>query len=177
MPRSLTPAAPWESHRRSVLRASPAKSLRFLRTGFRHVKTVANCIDVINGAVSPWEGTASLRPAMFPVYASPVLFVRLPGVPSRRESSLRSSNSATGATLDTGGWLALARQGLAPCKVHQASLGALTLSMWGFRLQSEAAQLEVPHDTLVRLLFIHFKYLNISGDQNSPTIRKYMPLL
>ena len=31
-----------------------------------------------------------------------------------------------GATLDTGGWLALTRQGLAPCKTHQASLGALT---------------------------------------------------
>ena len=36
-------------------------------------------------------------------------------------------NSATGATLDTGGWLTLTRQGLAPCKMHQASLGALTL--------------------------------------------------
>jgi len=35
-------------------------------------------------------------------------------------------NSATGATLDTGGWLTLTRQGLAPCKMHQASLGALT---------------------------------------------------
>jgi len=34
--------------------------------------------------------------------------------------------SAMGATLDTGGWLALSRQGLAPCKMHQASLGALT---------------------------------------------------
>ncbi|MCD4811320.1 transposase, partial [bacterium] len=29
------------------------------------------------------------------------------------------------ATLDTGGWLNLTRQGLAPCKKHQASLGAL----------------------------------------------------
>ena len=27
--------------------------------------------------------------------------------------------SATGATLDTGGWLSLTRQGLAPCKMHQ----------------------------------------------------------
>jgi len=34
--------------------------------------------------------------------------------------------SAVGATLDTGGWLNLARQGLPPCKMHQASLGALT---------------------------------------------------
>ena len=35
-------------------------------------------------------------------------------------------NSATGATLDTGGWLTLTRQGLTPCKMHQASLGAPT---------------------------------------------------
>jgi len=32
------------------------------------------------------------------------------------------------ATLNTGGWLNLARQGLSPCKKHQASLGALTWS-------------------------------------------------
>jgi len=31
-----------------------------------------------------------------------------------------------GAILDTDGWLTLIRQGLAPCKMHQASLGALT---------------------------------------------------
>lgn len=30
------------------------------------------------------------------------------------------SHSATGARLDTGGWLDLTRQGLSPCKVHQA---------------------------------------------------------
>ncbi|MBQ0731425.1 MAG: hypothetical protein KBT75_12035 [Oleispira antarctica] len=40
----------------------------------------------------------------------------------------RSTNSATGATLDTGGWLNLTRQGLAPCKMHQALLDALTLT-------------------------------------------------
>ena len=39
----------------------------------------------------------------------------------------RSTNSATGATLDTGGWLNLTRQGLTPCKMHQALLDALTL--------------------------------------------------
>lgn len=38
-----------------------------------------------------------------------------------------SSNSATDATLNTGDWLGLARQGLSPCKMHQAYLGALTL--------------------------------------------------
>jgi hypothetical protein len=37
-----------------------------------------------------------------------------------------STRSATNATLDTGGWLDLTRQGLSPCKMHQASLGALT---------------------------------------------------
>ncbi|MEE8059560.1 MAG: hypothetical protein V3T17_17260, partial [Pseudomonadales bacterium] len=37
-----------------------------------------------------------------------------------------STHSAADATLDTGGWLDLSRQGLAPCKMHQASLGALT---------------------------------------------------
>jgi hypothetical protein len=35
------------------------------------------------------------------------------------------------ATLDTGGWLTLTRQGLSPCKMHQASLGALTSSSAG----------------------------------------------
>jgi hypothetical protein len=33
--------------------------------------------------------------------------------------------SATDARLDTGGWLALTRQGLSPCKIRQAFLGAI----------------------------------------------------
>ncbi len=37
------------------------------------------------------------------------------------------THSATDATLDTGGWLNLTGQGLPPCKVHQALLGALTI--------------------------------------------------
>lgn len=36
------------------------------------------------------------------------------------------TRSASDATLDTGDWLSLTGQGLAPCKEHQASLGALT---------------------------------------------------
>ena len=35
-------------------------------------------------------------------------------------------HSAKGATLDAGGWLNPTRQGPAPCKIHQASLNALT---------------------------------------------------
>jgi len=40
-----------------------------------------------------------------------------------------TQGSATDATLDTGGWLTLSRRGLAPRKMHQASLGALTPSL------------------------------------------------
>ena len=36
----------------------------------------------------------------------------------------RSFGSATHARLDTGGWLALTRQGLSPCKMRRALLGA-----------------------------------------------------
>ena len=51
-----------------------------------------------------FQGTRlPLRPAGFSVYASPTLFA----------SSL-PPDSAAGATLDTGGWLALARPGLPP---------------------------------------------------------------
>jgi len=53
------------------------------------------------------------RPPEFSVYASPVLFVGL-------------SDSATGATLNTGGWLDLTRQGLSPCKTRQSPLDEIT---------------------------------------------------
>ncbi len=43
------------------------------------------------------------------------------------------SGSAVGATLDTGGWLALARPGLSPGKMRQAYLGAITIAMSGAR--------------------------------------------
>ena len=36
----------------------------------------------------------------------------------------RSFGSATDARLDTGGWLTLTRQGLSPCKMRRALLGA-----------------------------------------------------
>ena len=37
-----------------------------------------------------------------------------------------TAGSAVGATLDTGGWLALSRPGLSPGKMRQAYLGAIT---------------------------------------------------
>ncbi len=85
----------------------------------------------------------ALRPIRFSVYASPVLFMRLSVVcyPVTGKNSL-SPHSASSATLDTGGWLILTRQGLPPCKMHQASLGALTPHITGkIKVQSEAAQL------------------------------------
>ena len=48
---------------------------------------------------------------MIPVYASCGSFDGMPILPNH-------------ATLGTGGWLDLPRQGLSPCKKHQASLGA-----------------------------------------------------
>ena len=42
-----------------------------------------------------------------------------------------TSGSAVGATLDTGGWLALARPGLSPGKMRQAYLGAITSQLRG----------------------------------------------
>ena len=93
--------------------SSGISPLRFLRAGFRHVKTVANCIVSIYGAESPRGGTSPLRPAMFSVYASQLLFAFQLGSFSR-------------ATLDTGCWLGFARQRLSPYKKRQAALGALT---------------------------------------------------
>ncbi|MGH8652627.1 MAG: esterase-like activity of phytase family protein, partial [Gammaproteobacteria bacterium] len=39
----------------------------------------------------------------------------------------RSLDSSTDATLDTGGWLALTRQGLSPCKMRRAFPSAITI--------------------------------------------------
>ena len=44
-------------------------------------------------------------------------------------SPLTPPDSAAGATLDTGGWLALTRPGLSPGKIRQAYLGATTFTL------------------------------------------------
>ena len=66
------------------------------------------------------------------MYASPVLF---------EEQYLRFS--ATGATLDTGGWLTLSRQGLSPYKMRQASWrdNALHKRLGGFFAKSDLMQM------------------------------------
>jgi len=83
------------------------------------VKTVANCFFACNGAELLEGGTTPLRPALFSVYASQLLFV---------SCSSYQFDSASCATLDTGCWLGFARQGLPPCKKRQAALGAQTKS-------------------------------------------------
>ncbi len=89
--------------------------------GFVLVNTLADCNKLGFGAVPVIQGVRSpLWPTDFSVFASPVLFSLVAdSVPFRR--------SATGATLNTGGWLALSRPGLSPGKMRQASLGAITL--------------------------------------------------
>ena len=76
--------------------------------------------NLVFGAVPALQGVRPpLWPTGFSVYASPPLFTLLI-VP------LPFGRSAAGATLDTGGWLALTRRGLAPRKIRQASLGTIT---------------------------------------------------
>ena len=56
-----------------------------------------------------------------------VLCVRFASLVRICSSRNHLQRSAGHATLDTGGWLDLARQGLSPCKMRQASLAALTM--------------------------------------------------
>jgi len=76
---------------------------RFLCIGFRFYYTVAVCIVVFNEAESLQGDATPLWPIRFSVYASPLLFtfttVSIPLV----------TLSARGATLNTGGWLALTK--------------------------------------------------------------------
>ena len=78
-------------------------------------------------------------------------------------SPLFSSDSATDATLDTGGWLALTRQGLSPCKIRQASLGAITADeIWRTYIlltRVEAAFRSMKSPLMERPIFHHLKNL------------------
>ena len=89
-------------------RPSGGSPKRPLCVGFWRRYTIAICIILSNEAVSRLQGLRSpLRPLWFPVYASAVSF--------------GYKTSSTSATLGTGGWLGLTRQGLTPCKKRQAS--------------------------------------------------------
>jgi len=78
-------------------------SYRFLCVGFRLLNTVATYIGHFNEAESLRGGASPLWPTRFSVYASPLLFT------FATASLPLAALSVRGATLDTGGWLALTR--------------------------------------------------------------------
>ena len=80
---------------------NPDSGYRFLCIGFQQLNTVAACSNIIDEAESLQGGASPLWPTRFSVYASPLLFAfATVSIPS-------ATLSARGATLDTGGWLAL----------------------------------------------------------------------
>jgi hypothetical protein len=86
------------------------------------VNTLVDCNKLVFGTVSALQGVSTASPVA--VYASPALFTLL-------TASLPFGRFAAGATLDTGGWLALTRRGLAPRKIRRASLGTITPPLEG----------------------------------------------
>ena len=89
-----------------------------LHVGFGNVKTLAIRNKLIS-KLYQLSGYA-VTPAAYRILC--VRFVRLVH---------QSPDSATDATLDTGGWLALTRPGLSPGKMRQAYLGAITSPLSG----------------------------------------------
>ena len=88
--------------------------------GFGHVKTLAIRNKLIS-KLYQLSGHA-VAPAAYRI-----LCVRFTSFVREHDTS----DSAVGATLDTGGWLALARPGLSPGKMRQAYLGAITTKLTG----------------------------------------------
>jgi hypothetical protein len=95
-----------------------------------HPRHLHGCFVLASGTLRPWP-SASMHFEAVPTF-------RARGCPYGLQDSLCTlhlscsatpSASATGATLDTGGWLALARPGLAPSKIRQACLGAVTSAL------------------------------------------------
>ena len=86
-----------------------------LHVGFGHVKTLA----IRNKLISKLYQLSghTVAPAAYRI-----LCVRFTSFVRQHDTS----GSAVGATLDTGGWLALSRPGLSPGKMRQAYLGAIT---------------------------------------------------
>ena len=94
--------------------------------GFGHVKTLAIRNKLIS-KLYQLSGHA-VAPAAYSI-----LCVRFTSFVRQHDTS----GSAVGATLDTGGWLALARPGLSPGKMRQAYLGAITIAISGARRREQ----------------------------------------
>ena len=97
-------------------------------------------VPALQGARSP------LRPTGFSVYVYLTILFTITG------SSMRS-------TLDTGGWLALSRQGLSPCKIRRALPSAITAQLSG------ASDSEHPLELMVKCIHrfygIHFLVFSV----------------
>ena len=84
-----------------------------------------------------------------------VLCVRFAPLVHICRSQNRLQHSARDATLDTGGWLDRARQGLSPCKKRQASLAALTFSKPALKLVRKSQNgLDLLHDKIILWLLL-----------------------
>jgi len=77
------------------------------------LKPSASGTDYVEAVPALQGARPPLRPTGFSVYAY-------------LTSLFAITDSAVRSTLDTGGWLTLARQGLSPCKIRRASPSAIT---------------------------------------------------
>ena len=118
-------------------------SYRMCPYWFRDALTPSPTETAFRSYITFQEPRYPLRPARFSVYASSLLFAGdFPG-------------SARDATLDTGGWLARTRQGLSPCKAHQASLGALTPAItWLWAAPHDGQPSVNDHQTFMREVYV-----------------------
>ena len=97
---------------------TPPRHVGWAWVAFGSVKT----LGVRN---QPFRSCTSTSGDAVPPTASRILCLRFVHLVRR----VYDHDSAMDARLDTGGWLALTRQGLSPCKRRQAYLGAITLGV------------------------------------------------
>jgi len=105
-----------------------------------HILAIDGCFVWASGTLKPWPSATRISKlyqlsghAVAPT-AYRILCVRF----TYFVRQLEPPDSAAGATLDTGGWLALARPGLSPSKMRQACLGAITSPLSGAPQTSRA---------------------------------------
>ena len=80
------------------------------------------CVKTLGVRNKPFRSCTSTSGDAAPPAAYRILCLRFAHLVRR----VYNRDSAMDARLDTGGWLALTRQGLSPCKRRQAYLGAIT---------------------------------------------------
>ena len=81
------------------------------------------CVQTLGVRTKPFRSCTSTSGCAVTPAAYRILCLRFAHLVRR----VSNHDSAMDARLDTGGWLALTRQGLTPCKRRQACLGAITL--------------------------------------------------